>query len=300
MWFHLFLTRGTGALLTHDHATIAPMQSEIMRHIVKNNKHKLSASELKNIANRLQSGPYKDYPAAKDRLFLRHVKVLSDRRLWVPSGPWQVNHHPNRTQAHDGRQSVHVQKTTLPRKDAWVDQYGRLLHPYWRQLLSDPQIGLPTGYGFFYRYGPNITVDAAVYRFAKKDQPPEFLLIKRRDTGLWALPGGFVDATDATLKAAARREIQEETGLNNVQAAAEIIWRESRVGLRTTLHAWTENILLLFHGSSQYLINAKLVAGDDAIEASWFTVAVAQQRLTLLDRHTRYLAKAAAILAQNK
>ena len=39
------------------------------------------------------------------------------------------------------------------------------------------------------------------------------VLIRRRDNGLWGLPGGIVD-WDEDIETAARRELAEETGLN--------------------------------------------------------------------------------------
>jgi 8-oxo-dGTP diphosphatase len=60
---------------------------------------------------------------------------------------------------------------------------------------------------------PALTVDCVV--FGLEDEDLQVLLIQRdRDpfAGRWALPGGFVDM-DETLDAAARRELEEETGL---------------------------------------------------------------------------------------
>lgn len=53
---------------------------------------------------------------------------------------------------------------------------------------------------------PPSGVDVAVFRGA------ELLLIQRRDNGLWALPGGFVEVGE-TLAEAAAREFGEETGV---------------------------------------------------------------------------------------
>jgi ADP-ribose pyrophosphatase len=45
------------------------------------------------------------------------------------------------------------------------------------------------------KWGPNHAGDAIVTRYnvAHPDQPLEFVAIRRKDTGLWALPGGMVD-----------------------------------------------------------------------------------------------------------
>ena len=72
---------------------------------------------------------------------------------------------------------------------------------------------------------PPSGVDVAVFRGA------ELLLIQRRDNGLWALPGGFVEVGE-TLAEAAAREFREETGAEaRIRALLAIldsrIWRSS-------------------------------------------------------------------------
>jgi 8-oxo-dGTP diphosphatase len=60
---------------------------------------------------------------------------------------------------------------------------------------------------------PALTVDCVV--FGLDDEDLKVLLVQRADNpfaGRWALPGGFVEM-DETLDAAARRELEEETGL---------------------------------------------------------------------------------------
>lgn len=70
---------------------------------------------------------------------------------------------------------------------------------------------------FTYRYPrPAVTVDCVV--FGLDAGALKILLIERNSppcAGSWALPGGFVDRNE-TLDAAARRELEEETGLRDV------------------------------------------------------------------------------------
>jgi 8-oxo-dGTP pyrophosphatase MutT (NUDIX family) len=44
----------------------------------------------------------------------------------------------------------------------------------------------------------------------------ELVLIHHRKLGIWVQPGGHVDATDADLESAARREVAEEVGLGEL------------------------------------------------------------------------------------
>jgi 8-oxo-dGTP diphosphatase len=63
---------------------------------------------------------------------------------------------------------------------------------------------------------PSVTVDLVI--FTIKDRDLKVLLIERGEPpfeGMWALPGGFV-RMDETLEAAARRELEEETGVKDI------------------------------------------------------------------------------------
>lgn len=70
-----------------------------------------------------------------------------------------------------------------------------------------------------------VTVDIAVFSKGKETTTPQVLLIQRKNDpykDCWALPGGFVDM-DETLKDAARRELNEETGVDLPNATDGII-----------------------------------------------------------------------------
>ncbi|MCD4664135.1 MAG: NUDIX hydrolase [Bacteroidales bacterium] len=110
---------------------------------------------------------------------------------------------------------------------------------------------------------PMVTVDAVVFRV--NDGLHEVLLIRRKNypfEGMWALPGGFVDM-DETVEEAVARELEEETGLSNVELKQlhtfSAIGRDPR----------GRNISVNFYCIIE-MENSKVKAGDDAGDARWF------------------------------
>jgi len=63
---------------------------------------------------------------------------------------------------------------------------------------------------------PSVTVDVLMMSLRQRDL--QILLIKRRAwpyEGMWAIPGGFINIAES-LETAAKRELQEETGVQDV------------------------------------------------------------------------------------
>jgi len=110
----------------------------------------------------------------------------------------------------------------------------------------------------------SLTVDAAVFKII--DSKKFILLIQRKNEpflGKWALPGGFVDM-DETLETAVSRELEEETGLINIELKQ--------------LHAFSElnrdprgrTVSVVFWGIIKN--EAIPISGDDAADARWFEI----------------------------
>jgi ADP-ribose pyrophosphatase YjhB (NUDIX family) len=267
----------------------------------------LSAEDLDQIAKLVGQGTFEGYPAPDQRLYLDTPGLRTDGpALVVPDGPWHVADHPNRRTAGPDHTDPEVPSAGHPLVAAdlsqrWLDdgigldQYGRPVHPDWRQLLGDRRIGLPTGVGFFFRYGPNATVDPVVYR-RRGAGPLEILVIKRRRGGKWALPGGFADRIDRTPEDTARREAGEETGLDRIGGRAEVIVNHRSTGQLVTLNAWMENTVVLIHGDQEYLADTEPVAGDDAVDVKWST-RTGMVDLDMFDVHIRHIDKALQIIA---
>ena len=119
---------------------------------------------------------------------------------------------------------------------------------------------------YIYEYPrPAVTVDCLVHRTTGNRQ--EILLIRRNNEpfkGMWALPGGFV-GMDETLVKAARRELNEETGL--VIACLEQFHTFDKVD-RDPRH---RTISTVFIGRVEHA-GAKITAGSDAGDVNWFSL----------------------------
>lgn len=117
---------------------------------------------------------------------------------------------------------------------------------------------------FTYEYPrPSVTVDCVM--FGVDEDGLKVLLIQRADdpfAGQWALPGGFVDMNETT-EEAARRELAEETGVQNQYL--EQLYTFSRVDRdpRNRVISVAYYALVQPH-------QLTVAAGDDAAAAQWF------------------------------
>ncbi|XP_047491843.1 ADP-ribose pyrophosphatase, mitochondrial-like [Penaeus chinensis] len=153
------------------------------------------------------------------------------------------------------------------------------------------------GRGALGRWGPNHAADPIVTRWkmdagqkvihdASKNPILQFVCIKRRDSGQWAIPGGMVDPGEK-VSVTLQREFQEEalnflemTSEQKSKATEELkelfsggkeIYSGYVDDPRNTDNAWMETVAYNFHDSKPdaLLYKLQLHAGDDAQAVKW-------------------------------
>jgi len=141
------------------------------------------------------------------------------------------------------------------------------------------------GERFTYRHPrPALTVDCAVLGADLERGRLEVLLVRRKlepHAGRWALPGGFVDVGE-DLEAAARRELEEETGL-------ERIFLEQLYTFGAPDRDPRERVVSVAYFALVKPGDHRVRAASDAADAAWFAVPEAPE---LAFDHARILAMA--------
>ena len=135
---------------------------------------------------------------------------------------------------------------------------------------------------------PSVTVDTIVIRHPKNPvtvaEGLSVLLIRRGNhpsIGKWALPGGFVNYREDTIDAA-KRELEEETGIKGLPVEQLRAWGEYQRDPRTRI-VTVAYLALIEEGM-------KAKAGDDAADAAFFRVRLKEIQKTRVENriHTRY------------
>ncbi|XP_062991775.1 ADP-ribose pyrophosphatase, mitochondrial isoform X2 [Elgaria multicarinata webbii] len=171
------------------------------------------------------------------------------------------------------------------------------------------------GRGLLGRWGPNHAADPLITRW-KRDSSGnkvahpvsginilQFIAIKRKDCGEWAIPGGMVDPGEK-LSAALKREFSEEA-LNSLQkTGAEkeemekqlnrlfnqdhfVVYKGYVDDPRNTDNAWMETEAVNYHDESgEAMDNLHLEAGDDAGKVKWVDMS---EKLKLYANHVDFV-----------
>ncbi len=117
---------------------------------------------------------------------------------------------------------------------------------------------------YTYQYPrPAVTVDVILITEAEN---PEILFIQRKNNpyqNLWALPGGFLDM-DEDLITAAKRELQEETGIVDVEI------NQFKTYGAPDRDPRGRTVSVIFYAFIKTKLQA--VAMDDAKDAQWFSL----------------------------
>lgn len=123
-------------------------------------------------------------------------------------------------------------------------------------------------------FNPAVTADVIVIRNMRDPKAHggikrEVLLIRRGedpDKGMWAFPGGHMDATDGSVEEAAVRELQEETGIKaRFLRPVGVLSQQERMDKPCICHVFCYS----FWGEE---IKVSPKAADDARDATWFTI----------------------------
>ena len=151
-----------------------------------------------------------------------------------------------------------------------------------RPLNPKGRTGL-CGRGLLGKWGPNHAADPIVTRYDDAGRP-QVIVIQRRDTEQWALPGGMVDEGES-VSTAVRREFEEEAGnlegeakelfekqMKELFAGGRQVYRGYTDDPRNTDNAWTETTAFHFHCSKELGNQLRLASGDDAQAVKWLHV----------------------------
>ncbi|MBE6337113.1 MAG: NUDIX hydrolase [Lentimicrobiaceae bacterium] len=117
---------------------------------------------------------------------------------------------------------------------------------------------------YCYQYPhPALAADCVIFGFYNNDL--KILLIQRGQDphkGKWAFPGGFMNI-DETAEQCARRELEEETGLKDVDV-------EQFYTLSDVNRDPRERVLSVAHYAIIKISDVK--GGDDAVKAKWYSL----------------------------
>jgi ADP-ribose pyrophosphatase YjhB (NUDIX family) len=135
-----------------------------------------------------------------------------------------------------------------------LDERGWPLNPSGRTGRAGRNLGA---------WGENAATDAAVFAGTRRNR--RVLLIRRSDTGTWAMPGGMGEKGEKPAETLPR-ELREETNVDLAYLEPAIIGRFYVQDWRATDSSWVVTTL------GFYLLNESVpaVGGDDATAAAWW------------------------------
>eukprot|EP00300_Choanocystis_sp_HF-7_P033604 c45986_g1_i1.p1 GENE.c45986_g1_i1~~c45986_g1_i1.p1 ORF type:complete len:314 (+),score=48.02 c45986_g1_i1:48-989(+) len=170
-----------------------------------------------------------------------------------------------------------------------LDAEGMPLNPVGRTGMK--------GRGGLGLWGPNHAADPIVTRINPINGQLEMVVIKRQDSGVWAIPGGMVEEGES-VSSTLRREFGEEALNTNEMTPRTLTKVTEQVrqmfcsgtllfagyvdDARNTDNAWLETNVAHFHLPREVASKVKLVSGDDAGEVRWLCLDDNATELNLL------------------
>src|SRR6266567_4499442 len=128
---------------------------------------------------------------------------------------------------------------------------------------------------------PSVTVDVVMMSLRQRDL--QVLLVKRRSwpyEGMWAIPGGFVNMQES-LEEAAKRELQEETGVQDVYLEQLYTFGDPGRDPRT-------RVITVVYFALLDSARLQVRAADDAADVGWFPVYNLPELFTLRELQRVY------------
>jgi hypothetical protein len=136
----------------------------------------------------------------------------------------------------------------------------------------------------------------------------EFVAIKRKDNGEWAIPGGMVEPGD-TVSVTLKKEFGEEAmnslslseedraqlekNLDDLFGHGQEVYKGYVDDPRNTDNSWMETVAVNFHDESGTIFSKfKLHAGDDAGAVQWLAFG---SSLAIYANHSDFLGKVAEL-----
>lgn len=243
----------------------------------------------------------KPFPSYKPVQY--EADILKKQPVWADDPKNVKSNHYNTID------TVHKVDRTSAHGPYAVTQDGFPRNPMGRTGIS--------GRGLLGRFGPNHAADPVVTRWKRNAQTHEiefdkagnpvlqFVAIRRKDCGLWALPGGMVDPGEVA-SATVKREFGEEAlsalTMGEDEAAqvrrdldrlfdpstATVVYKGYVDDPRNTDNAWMETTAVSIHDSKGSLFDKfNLQGGDDASDAKW---ADYHPGMELYASHTNFMA----------
>ncbi|HEU5122312.1 MAG TPA: NUDIX hydrolase, partial [Candidatus Saccharimonadales bacterium] len=198
--------------------------------------------------------PEEGYPPIEYKLEIPRLALhvmWQSNHIEIPDGPWHITNHPNRQRPEVQHRIEPIATKERPmstaRQQHWdmlglrKDTAGRPLHPRALQLLGTAGVGMFTGPGFHYTYGPQRMANLGAKRI--RGNKTEYAVVRKHGKKDWSLPGGYAEPYHATIEDAAFHEGWQEAGLDRRQmghVAMRTIFSPPKGFRRDTLHAWGE------------------------------------------------------------